>query len=167
MELIELLHRQIDDRVKAIEAPASPPWPCRAGCDGCCRKLADLPRLTPAEWQLMEQGLSALPAGTLEQIGARLQEEVGRRGTTGPYTCPMLDRDTGRCLVYPHRPVACRTYGYYVERDKGLYCGIILDEVERGARDGVVWGNQASVDATLAAIGGAAESLAAWWARRG
>ena len=36
------------------------------------------------------------------------------------------------------RPIACRTYGYYVERDGGLHC----DLVTRFAEDHpVVWGN--------------------------
>ena len=48
------------------------------------------------------------------------------------HICPFLDREAGSCLIYDHRPVACRTYGFYVERDRGLYCGQIESRVNSG-----------------------------------
>ena len=43
-----------------ITNEAHPFWPCRAGCDGCCRKLADVPRVSRAEWELLAEGIAAL-----------------------------------------------------------------------------------------------------------
>jgi hypothetical protein len=44
-------------------------------------------------------------------------------------------------------------YGFYVERDRGLYCGRILERAERGEYDEVVWGNACAVEARAAALG--------------
>ncbi|MDT4330822.1 YkgJ family cysteine cluster protein [Methylomonas sp. MS20] len=66
-----------------------------------------------------------------------------------PIVCPMLDQSTGTCRVYRYRPTACRTYGFYVQRDKGLYCKDIEADVDSGALDNVVWGNQDAIDQQL------------------
>ncbi len=88
--------------------------------------------------------MAELPKATRQQVAERI---TGL--TDGPVVCPFLDRESESCLVYAHRPVACRTYGFYVERDKGLYCDDILAVVESGAARDVVWGNAESVDSTL------------------
>jgi hypothetical protein len=49
--------------------------------------------------------------------------------------------------------VACRTYGFYAQRDKGLYCKDIETRVADGALDDVVWGNHDAVDRQLAGLG--------------
>ena len=54
----------------------------------------------------------------------------------------MLDRADGACLVYAQRPVACRTFGFYVQRDLGLYCKDIESRVADGALTEVVWVGQ-------------------------
>ena len=43
------LHEDIDARVNAIREE-NPDWQCKMGCDGCCHRLAEIPRLTAAEW---------------------------------------------------------------------------------------------------------------------
>jgi len=75
-------------------------------------------------------------------------------GERPPYVCPFLDRENGACHIYSHRPVACRTYGFYVERGVGSYCGIIRERVESGAYADVVWGNHEAVDERLSRMGG-------------
>jgi len=132
----------------AATAAAVPDWPCRAGCADCCRSLAQLPSLTAEEWQRLE---AAVPAAHGPAIAERIREELAK--SQGPYTCPWLNRDDDRCLVYEARPVACRTYGFYVERDKGLYCNRIENRVATGEFDGILWGNQFRVDEQLDAIG--------------
>jgi Fe-S-cluster containining protein len=139
------LHHEIDSRTREI-ASSHGNWPCHKGCDACCRRLAEPPRLTRAEWDLLEEGLKRLPADQRREIAAR----IGRNETT---ICPFLDREAGACLVYEYRPTACRTYGFYVERDRGLYCQQIEAKVEAGEMPDVVWGNVAGVDATLAELG--------------
>jgi len=132
------------------------------GCDGCCRRLAEVPRLTAAEWDLLRDGLAALPSERLLEIGrniAALDEQPLR-----PIVCPLLDRSAGACLVYVHRPVACRTYGFYVQRDQGLYCKGIQSRVAGGALGDVVWGNQDAIDRRLGSLG-ETRDLTEWFAR--
>lgn len=154
------LHADVDTRVGAIR-DARPDWPCSKGCDTCCRRLADVPRLTAAEWALLREGLRGLDPQRLLTI----RDEVGTlaRGATVPIVCPMLDRATGACPVYAHRPVACRTYGFYVQRELGLYCSDIEARVAQGELADVVWGNQDVIDRALAASG-ETRSLTEWFA---
>jgi Fe-S-cluster containining protein len=93
----------------------------------------------------MEQGISALPAHHQKAIAERLQ----MLSPQTPVVCPFLDQDAGACLIYEHRPAACRTYGFYVERDKGLWCGRIAS----ADTTDVVWGNQCAVDCRLDDLG--------------
>ena len=143
--MLVTLHREIDSRTREIAA-SHPDWPCRKGCDTCCRRLAELPRLTRAEWDLVEEGLAALPDDARRKIALRIRRNPGT-------VCPFLDRDAGSCLIYAYRPVACRTYGFYVERDQGLYCGQIEARVNSGGMADVVWGNVAGVEAKVAEYG--------------
>ena len=157
------IHIAIDARVQAIRENR-PDWPCSKGCDTCCRSLADIPRLTEAEWALLKEGLTALPAERLAEITsntAALSEQKTR-----PVVCPMLDPATGACPVYMHRPVACRTYGFYVQRDKGLYCHDIETRVTDGSLTDVVWGNHDAIDQQLSGQG-EARVLTDWFWRWG
>lgn len=79
-----------------------------------------------------------------------------------PLTCPLLDRSNGTCPVYHQRPVACRTYGFYVQRDKGLYCHDIELQVDEGRLPSVVWGNHDAIDQRLAGLG-ESRSLSDWF----
>lgn len=161
------LHLEIDQRVGQIrEAHAD--WQCAKGCDTCCRRLAAVPRLTPPEWALLEEGLAALPAKRLEEIGGHVTALAA--APAGPVTCPLLDRSTGACPVYAQRPAACRSYGFYVQRDLGLYCSDIEARVAQGELADVVWGNHDAVDRQLTAMGEArplTEWFAAWQGRAG
>jgi uncharacterized protein len=144
-------------------------WPCRRGCDSCCRRLADVPRLGRAEWELLQEGLTALPPDVLREVGARVGElAVAEREGRLPrhVTCPMLDEREGACRVYAHRPAACRTYGFYVERGIGLHCDQITEAVAAKVEDDenpIVWGNQEGVDDALARLAGAPLPLTVWW----
>src|SRR5579859_1467136 len=107
------LHRETDLRTGEI-ASSHGDWPCRKGCDSCCRRLAELPRLTRSEWEVLEEGLAELPAEIQRDIAVNLR--AMEENDAVPRICPFLDRDAGSCRVYAHRPIACRTYGFYVER---------------------------------------------------
>jgi uncharacterized protein len=160
MNTLTQLHADIEARVRAIQED-NPEWLCRLGCDGCCRRLAEVPRFTAAEWDWLRDGLAALPPEQLREIGqdiAALVEQPSR-----PIVCPLLDRSAGACRVYAHRPVACRTYGFYVQRDQGLYCNDIKSRVAGGAWAGVVWGNQDAMDRRLCGLGDTRD-LTEWFA---
>jgi uncharacterized protein len=144
------LHQDIDARVNAIRTDHAN-WLCGKGCAACCRRLAHAPQLTAAEWQLLREGLAALPAQRLETISLGMTALATPQ--PGHVICPLLDQATNACLVYAHRPVACRSYGFYVQRDLGLYCSDIEALVAGGALADVLWGNHDAVDRQLAALG--------------
>lgn len=158
MTRLHQIQQAVQARVEqTISAHAN--WPCRKGCDDCCRHLASLPRITREEWQLIATALQALPYATAELVRARVQEAASR---SRPYTCPMLDTSTGSCLIYDARPVACRSYGFYVEREYILGCSRI-ESIQRDAPD-VIWGNHATLEEQLRSLSPRAE-LPEWLAR--
>ncbi len=162
MNTLPQLHDDIEARVQLIR-DNHPDWLCGLGCDGCCRRLAEIPLLTKAEWDLLWEALAALPQEQFREIGqdiAALAEQSSR-----PIVCPLLDRSAGACRVYAHRPVACRTYGFYVQRDKGLYCKDIESRVAGGDWAEAVWGNQDAIDRQLCGLGDTRE-LTEWFMRR-
>lgn len=154
------LHVDIDARVQTIREDR-PDWLCGKGCDSCCRRLADVPQLTAAEWDLLREGLACLAPERLEEIRCNMAALIGQRP---PITCPLLDFATGSCPVYAQRPVACRTYGFYVQRDLGLYCPDIESRAAGGALADVVWGNHDAIDQRLAGLG-EIRSLTDWFER--
>lgn len=69
----------------------------------------------------------------------------------GPVVCPFLDLDHGACLIYGARPVACRTYGFYVGRTGPRHCDLVGETV--GEDDRVLWGNHDAVERRLQTLG--------------
>ena len=166
------LYDDIDRRTQAT-AEEHAWWPCRRGCDSCCHRLAEIPRLVRAEWQLLREGLDALEPNVRAEVDAKIADLAAaeRDGRVPRHVvCPLLDEREGACRVYAHRPGACRTYGFYVERGIGLHCGMITAAVAARPPDEepIVWGNAEGVDYALARLDGAADastagvSLTAW-----
>jgi uncharacterized protein len=157
---LPLLDERIEARARATrELHAF--WPCAEGCDLCCRSLPRLPTISSAEWERLYAAVEQLPAGIREAI----VEHIHAAPETGPLTCPMLDRDRGACLVYEARPIACRTYGFYTERDAGLHCEQVMRAVEEHAGEmPVVWGNGEAIAADMKAFG-EVTSLREWLLR--
>jgi Fe-S-cluster containining protein len=147
MSELRILDEAVAARCGATTA-AHPDWPCRAGCADCCRSLAQVPALTAAEWDRLE---AAVPAAHQPAVNQRIAAVL--RQNQGPYACPWLDPERDVCLVYEARPIACRTYGFYVERDQGLYCRRIAARVDAGEIGDVVWGNQEAIDSQLDRLG--------------
>jgi Fe-S-cluster containining protein len=140
----------LDDRIQArcdAARVAHPWWPCSEGCDDCCRSLPRLPEISAAEWERLAPAIDALRPDVRALVVERaLASQVA------PVTCPLLDRERGRCLVYEARPIACRTYGFYTERDAGLHCDKVTRAVAASSDD-VVWGNGEAIAADLRAFG--------------
>ncbi len=116
-------------------------WPCRRGCDACCRTLGEVPYATATEWERVRAAIGALAADVRDAIHVRVGELAAARA---PYTCPMLDRATGACTIYAARPTACRAYGFYVDADGDARA---CERIDREAP--VVWGNEAALDRAL------------------
>ena len=155
------LHADIDARVRAIRETRLD-WQCGKGCDACCRQLANVPELTATEWDLLQQGLTTLAMERLQEISLKMSALAIHAG--GPVVCPLLDEATGACPVYVQRPVACRSYGFYVQRDLGLYCHAIEARVADGTLMDVVWGNHDAIDNRLTDLG-EVRSLPSWFAQ--
>ena len=86
------------------------------------------------------------------EVHARVAAEGAK--TSGPVVCPFLESEQGACRIYEARPMTCRTYGYYAERDGGLHCNIVTEVVTAHADgDRVVWGNGEAVARELAPLG--------------
>ena len=160
MSTLSRLHADIDVRVQALRGDY-PEWPCSKGCDSCCRRLADMPQLTAPEWDLLREGLAALTPERREDIRRATAEWAA--SPIRPVVCPMIDQSAATCPVYAQRPVACRTYGFYVQRDKGLYCRDMETQVAEGTMDGLVWGNHEAVERQLVELG-ETRSLTEWLA---
>jgi Fe-S-cluster containining protein len=142
---------QIEDAVRArTEATLSshPDWPCRKGCDDCCRNLASAPLVSAAEWARIDAAVQALAAEIAKSARERIRQSSV---ATRPVVCPLLDTATGACLIYDARPIACRAYGFYAERDSVLGCPRI--EAIGHATPDVVWGNHAALDQELDSLG--------------
>jgi len=119
--------------------------------------------MTEAEWTRLRDALAALPAHVRDDVVARTHAASIKR--SGPVTCPMLDLARGACLVYAARPVACRTYGFYAERDAGLHCGEVTRLVEENDATGsVLWGNGEAIAEDMKVFGEIA-SLHDWMSR--
>jgi len=154
------LHADIESRVRAT-LEAHPGWRCGKGCGGCCRALADVPQLTAAEWGLLREGLAVLAPEQLGDIQCAISALAGQQAR--PLVCPLLDQQSSTCLVYAQRPTACRTYGFYVQRELGLYCHDLETLVASGSLADVVWGNQDAIDHRLAGLG-ETRPLTEWFA---
>jgi Fe-S-cluster containining protein len=148
---LRIIQQHVQRRAEEI-ASENPDWPCRKGCDECCRRLASVPLVTREEWQAIASILELLPAETAELIRKRIRDSAH---LSRPVVCPMLDTDSGTCLVYEARPVACRAYGFYMERGDVLGCSRI-ETIAQQAPD-VVWGNHVALEERLRTLGNAAE----------
>ncbi len=76
---------------------------CQPGCDGCCQVQLTL---SPVEAASLAAYVGQLDAESRDRLRKRLAEALDEENTR----CAMLDR-SGQCLVYPARPLVCRSQG--------------------------------------------------------
>ena len=74
------IQQTIDRRVSAILADRGD-WPCRKGCDDCCRHLAAIPSITQPEWELLRAGFELLSEQEQSLVRSRVE---ALRGPTDP-----------------------------------------------------------------------------------
>lgn len=157
MTLISI-QQEISHRVAELSS-AHPHWPCRKGCDDCCRSLAAQPSVTQPEWAAIAAAIDQLPP----EIARACRDAIRQSASaTRPVVCPLLNRETASCRIYNARPVVCRTYGFYAERHFVLGCHRV--EQLDAETPGILWGNHLGVESRLAELGESAP-LAAWLAR--
>jgi Fe-S-cluster containining protein len=129
------LVRSLDSATRRGEARAGDHVACRVGCTGCCIGPFEITALDAAR---LERGVreltsrdpeaaSALVERASRQWSRMVEAFPGDPGTGvlsedeaarvafftrfGETPCPALDPTRGSCLLYPWRPLFCRTYG--------------------------------------------------------
>lgn len=165
-KLLDLEHR-IETRVQDIRTSRGW-WPCRRGCDlrfaaalryQCCRQLAQPPELSLQEWARIDEAVAALPATIRAEVIQKIEQllvQIAENNVGLHIVCPYLDENEGACRIYDVRPIACRTYGFFVARDGNDYCQIIEDEVfsRTDVANDIVWGNADSIRSETERVGG-------------
>lgn len=125
----------IADRAFAAARAKAGEWiACRPGCDECCRRPF---AITEEDARRLLAGLASSPHARVIRERARrawstLERDFPGDAATGVLTeseewrewffarhqglaCPVLDENTGACLLYEHRPICCRIYGPLIE----------------------------------------------------
>lgn len=102
---------------------------CGRGCFGCC--IGPFP-ITAMDAARLRGGLAELDGDIARRMVERAREAAaairmaGYPGVSAEelfserfagIPCPVLDLESGACLLYAHRPVACRTYGPAIRLD--------------------------------------------------
>ncbi len=99
-------------REVAKSLPVSPC--CRPGCSSCCWMRVECSTPEAAAVALF---VAMMPADQRDAVVADVRRvaaqsrALGRRKRLRTVVwCPFLDQSMGRCMIYPTRPLACRTY---------------------------------------------------------
>jgi Fe-S-cluster containining protein len=112
---------------------------CAAGCSLCCYGLFEI---GSGDVPLIAEGLAALHPSRRRKIIARARQIVEKNShpnlrecspdekeaffeRTKATACPNLD-DAGRCEMYEHRPLVCRTFGLPL-RDGRKFLGDVCE----------------------------------------
>ncbi|UBF29951.1 YkgJ family cysteine cluster protein (plasmid) [Kovacikia minuta CCNUW1] len=158
---LQSLEIQIESRVRAIRIDRDW-WPCQRGCDACCRHLAQPLELSPAEWERVDAAVARLPDAAqaiVEQRIDALLQQIAEQTLSSAVVCPYLDEQEGACRIYDSRPIACRTYGFFVTRDHNQYCEQIETLVHNRSDGAIVWGNAEAIRNDIERISGAPVSF--------
>lgn len=88
----------------------------RLRCRGLCQASCGPVPMGAAEWAR----IAAAQAGDGRDVPRTTEVAGGTMPVVGAdLTCPLLDRETGRCTVYALRPLLCRLWGLAA----GMPCG--------------------------------------------
>lgn len=104
---------------------------CGAGCVDCCQAVFDLSLVEAVHLRrkilvFSPDKLARVREAAELALGEwkRLVAEGGDPSLSR-ICCPLLDRDSGKCMCYEARPVNCRTYGVPTEIEgKAHVCGL-------------------------------------------
>ena len=98
LDSYRLFLSRIDQFCSSISEEFAAQLHCRAGCSSCCRHLS----LFAVEAANLLEAIARLPMGAKVLLAERVSWDRD--------DCPLLADDL--CLVYPARPVICRTHGF-------------------------------------------------------
>lgn len=128
---------------------------CGRGCSFCCYGLF---AVGAADIAVIDEGLQKLHPMRRKRIIERAKEVIATTNhpnlrdcssaesnlffeRTASTPCPNLS-DAGECMIYEHRPLACRTFGLPL-RDGDRYIGDICDLnftiASKGEKDSAAW----------------------------
>jgi uncharacterized protein len=160
--VLEALYARVEARAADLSAARSA-WPCRRGCDHCCRHLAAPLPGSGAEWAYLWEGFRRLSAPQQAAVRERVAR-MAREGAARPYTCPLLDPSTGACSVYAHRPLTCRSYGFSLSRGEGNWCHLIAGMLAQEGAEGLLWANQDALEDAVRRLDGRTLTFFEWFA---
>lgn len=130
-----VLLREVDAALARGARRAGAHLVCRAGCTPCCVGPFDITVLDAARlrsgWERLRRRAPGRAAAVARRAAAawtrlaegfpgdvrsgRLADDDGAReaffARHAAEPCPALDPGTGRCDLYPFRPLSCRTFG--------------------------------------------------------
>ncbi len=98
----QALVKRVDGHIAGIQKTFPDKIACKKGCDRCCRFLT----LFPVEAFSLSRAYVRLP----DDIKVNIRLNLEKAG------CPLLiERE---CVLYPFRPIICRTHGYPIYMEK-------------------------------------------------
>jgi Fe-S-cluster containining protein len=135
-------YREIIERADAHFQEVARTQPAQLQCNGCSLCCYGLFEIGSADIPVLAEGLSRLHPARRKAIIRRSvdiiaatahpnlrevspQEKDAFFELTSSTRCPNLS-DDGRCLVYEHRPLVCRTFGVPL-RDSDNYLGDVCE----------------------------------------
>lgn len=99
----ERLLAAIEEKTARIERQLPGAFACRSGCHHCCQAV---PTILPVEWAYLRASDRSPAAPLVSALHP------------GEGLCRRLEAD-GRCAIYAHRPVVCRTQGHLFVTEDG------------------------------------------------
>jgi len=99
LKKLQELHRKVDEFFATTAKRCGSALSCHPGCHGCCHE--DL-TVSSVEADLLCRFLQ----GASREVRGLIRERVQKRER-----CVFLHGTTGRCLIYPARPIICRSHG--------------------------------------------------------
>lgn len=152
LRLVAASHLRFDKELPALLAVSREQGAhlyCAAGCSTCCTlyvqaTLAEAAviagQLRPPQWTAVKNYLGRLRSILSQPLP---HKEFLRRHRSEAGPCPFLDTD-GRCEIYSHRPLACRSL--YATRNSA-WCGVDFGDLHPAERQAFM----SSLDQSLVA----------------
>lgn len=106
-----------EEKIQGAMARVKLKPPCCAGCFQCCREsvlsdTGEVSNMLESLTQEQREAMKPRAAAWREKFMATgMQNQTEPKATEyRPHFlwCPALDTDTGKCMTYEHRPMACR-----------------------------------------------------------